>query len=48
VRVAPHGTEVRNPAFDVTPNRYVTGIITEHGVARAPFEESLRELAAKA
>ena len=45
VRVAPHGTEVRNPAFDVTPNRYVTGIITENGVARAPYEQSLRELA---
>jgi methylthioribose-1-phosphate isomerase len=39
---------VRNPAFDVTPNRYVTGIITEHGVARAPYEQSLRELAEKA
>ena len=47
VSVAPKGTEVRNPAFDVTPNRYVTGIITEHGVARAPFEQSLRELAGR-
>jgi methylthioribose-1-phosphate isomerase len=47
VRVAPLNTEVRNPAFDVTPNRYVTGIITEHGVARAPYEQSLRELAEK-
>jgi len=46
VRVAPEGTEVRNPAFDVTPNRYVTAIITEKGVARAPYTESLRELAA--
>jgi methylthioribose-1-phosphate isomerase len=45
VRVAPEGTEVRNPAFDVTPNRYVTAIITEKGVARAPFVESLRALA---
>jgi len=45
VRVAPLGTEVRNPAFDVTPNRYVTAIITEKGVARPPFEESLRDLA---
>jgi len=45
VRVAPEGTEVRNPAFDVTPNRYVTAIITEKGVARAPFNESLRALA---
>ena len=46
VRVAPEGTEVRNPAFDVTPNRYVTAIITEKGVARAPYTESLRALAA--
>jgi len=37
-------TAVRNPAFDVTPNRYVTAIITERGVARAPYEESLRRL----
>jgi len=42
--VAPLGTRVENPAFDVTPARYVTAIITEHGVARAPYEESLREL----
>jgi methylthioribose-1-phosphate isomerase len=47
VRVAPEGTEARNPAFDVTPNRYVTAIITERGVARAPYTESLRELAAR-
>jgi methylthioribose-1-phosphate isomerase len=45
VPVAPKGTEVRNPAFDVTPNRYVTAIITEKGVARAPYEQSLRSLA---
>jgi methylthioribose-1-phosphate isomerase len=45
VAVAPEGTTVENPAFDVTPNRYVTAIITEHGVARAPFAESLRRLA---
>lgn len=46
IRVAPEGTAVRNPAFDVTPNRYVTAIITEQGVGRAPYTESLRELAA--
>jgi methylthioribose-1-phosphate isomerase len=45
VPVAPENTEVENPAFDVTPARYVTGIITERGVARAPFEESLPALA---
>jgi len=45
VRVAPEGTAVENPAFDVTPARYVTSIITEKGVARAPYEESLAALA---
>lgn len=48
VPVAPEGVGVCNPAFDVTPNRYVAGIITEYGVATAPFEENLRALAAKA
>ncbi|MDP8980385.1 MAG: S-methyl-5-thioribose-1-phosphate isomerase [Acidobacteriota bacterium] len=42
--VAPEGTEVQNPAFDVTPHRYVTAIITERGVARAPYTESLSKL----
>jgi len=45
--VAPAGTPVENPAFDVTPNRYVTAIITERGVARAPYTESLRRLASE-
>ena len=44
IPVAPQGTAVQNPAFDVTPNRYVTAIITERGVARAPFVDSLRKL----
>jgi len=44
VQVAPDDTRVENPAFDVTPNRYVTAIITERGVARAPYTESLRGL----
>jgi len=44
-QVAPEGTTVKNPAFDVTPSRYVSGIITEKGVARAPYEISLKELA---
>jgi methylthioribose-1-phosphate isomerase len=34
-----------NPAFDGTPSRYITAIICERGVARAPYEESLRKLA---
>jgi methylthioribose-1-phosphate isomerase len=46
VAVAPEGIAVQNPAFDVTPSRYVTGIITERGVARAPYTESLRALTA--
>ncbi|MCC6292429.1 MAG: S-methyl-5-thioribose-1-phosphate isomerase [Bryobacterales bacterium] len=47
VPVAPEGIGVQNPAFDVTPAKYVTAIITERGVARAPFDESLRRLAAQ-
>jgi len=43
--VAPPGTVVQNPAFDVTPARYVAAIITERGVARAPYEDSLKKLA---
>ena len=46
VPFAPEGIRVANPAFDVTPNRYVTAIITEKGVANAPYTESLRRLAA--
>jgi methylthioribose-1-phosphate isomerase len=44
VHVAPDGTTVENPAFDVTPNRYVTAIVTERGVAIPPYVESLRKL----
>jgi methylthioribose-1-phosphate isomerase len=47
VEIAPKGVGIENPAFDVTPNRYVTGIITENGVATAPYEASLKALAAK-
>ncbi len=43
-RLAPEGVSVRNPAFDVTPHRYVTAIVCERGVARAPYAESLRAL----
>ncbi|MBN2841316.1 MAG: S-methyl-5-thioribose-1-phosphate isomerase [Coriobacteriia bacterium] len=43
MRIAPPGIEVYNPAFDVTPAAYVTAIITERGVARAPYGESLAE-----
>lgn len=44
VAIAPEGIAVANPAFDVTPNRYVSAIITERGVARAPYRESLAAL----
>ncbi len=43
-RIAPAAIAVANPAFDVTPARYVDAIITERGVARAPYEESLSRL----
>jgi methylthioribose-1-phosphate isomerase len=44
-QIAPDGVKVENPAFDVTPSKYVTAIITERGVARAPYQESLSTLA---
>ena len=43
-RMAPEGVAVRNPAFDVTPHRYVSAIITEEGIARAPYAETLARL----
>lgn len=43
-RITPEGVEVLHPAFDVTPNRYITGIITEAGVAVRPFRSSLKAL----
>ena len=44
VRLAPEGAKVFNPAFDVTPNEFIAAIITDAGVARAPYGESLRNL----
>jgi methylthioribose-1-phosphate isomerase len=46
-QMVPDGVAVENPAFDVTPAKYVAAIITEKGVARAPYEESLPKLAAQ-
>ena len=43
-RTAPLGVKVFNPAFDVTPNEYVTAIITEKGIIQAPYTENLRKL----
>jgi methylthioribose-1-phosphate isomerase len=43
-QLAPDGVEVSNPAFDVTPNDLITAIVTDRGVARAPYTESLQKL----
>lgn len=43
-QIAPTGVQVRNPAFDVTPAKYIAAIITERGVARAPYSVSLQQL----
>jgi methylthioribose-1-phosphate isomerase len=43
-QLTPHGVGICNPAFDVTPARYVTAVVTERGVLRAPYAESLREM----
>jgi len=48
IAIAPPAVEARHPAFDVTPNRYITAIITERGVARAPYNETLLALVASA
>ena len=42
--IAPHGTNVANPAFDVTPHRYISAIITEQGILHEPYIENLRRL----
>jgi methylthioribose-1-phosphate isomerase len=47
-QMVPEGVPVENPAFDVTPAKYVTAIVTERGVARPPYEESLKALAPEA
>ncbi|WP_378953090.1 S-methyl-5-thioribose-1-phosphate isomerase [Pelosinus sp. sgz500959] len=47
MRTAPEGVDVFNPAFDVTPNSLVTGIITEYGVLRGPYREAITELQQK-
>ena len=44
-QITPDGIRVENPAFDVTPHRYVAAIITERGIAKSPYAESLRALA---
>jgi len=44
-RIAPEGVQAGNPAFDVTPNHYITAIVTEYGVVRPPYVVNLRKLA---
>ncbi len=44
LQIAPEGVKVASPAFDVTPNRYVSAIITEKGIARVPYTESLYQM----
>ncbi len=43
-QLTPNGVGICNPAFDVTPARYITGIITERGVLRAPYSEALKQM----
>jgi methylthioribose-1-phosphate isomerase len=47
-QVAPDGVLVENPAFDVTPNKYITAIITELGIVKPPYTEALKELSQNA
>jgi len=46
-RLTPEGAKIRNPAFDVTPNQFVTAIVTERGICRAPYGDSLAEAVAR-
>ena len=43
-KTAPDGIDVINPAFDITPPELISGIITENGVVKSPFQESIKEL----
>jgi methylthioribose-1-phosphate isomerase len=43
-QLTPEGVSIENPAFDVTPNKYVAAIVTERGVAKAPYEQTLKQL----
>jgi methylthioribose-1-phosphate isomerase len=45
IQMTPSGVLIENPAFDVTPAKYITAIITERGILRAPFTESIRHIA---
>jgi methylthioribose-1-phosphate isomerase len=45
IQVTPNGVAIQNPAFDVTPARYITAIVTERGILRSPYPESIRAMA---
>jgi methylthioribose-1-phosphate isomerase len=47
-QMTPHGVAIENPAFDVTPAKYVTAIVTERGVLRGPYEQSIQAMAKQA
>lgn len=47
IKITPDYVGIYNPAFDVTPNKYVSAIITNNGIAKSPYTESLKELVAK-
>jgi methylthioribose-1-phosphate isomerase len=44
ISIAPDGTQVANPAFDVTPHKYITALITERGIIRKPFGEGIKRI----
>jgi methylthioribose-1-phosphate isomerase len=44
ISVAPEGVKVANPSFDVTPNKYISAIITEKGIIYPPFEENIKKM----
>jgi len=44
VSIAPEGTPVANPAFDITPHRYITAIITENGIIKEPYGEGIKKV----
>ena len=45
IAIAPEGTEVFNPAFDITPHYYITAIITERGIITEPYGERMKKVA---
>lgn len=44
IRIAPEGIDIYNPAFDVTPSKFITGIVTEKGIVKSPFRENILKL----